>query len=87
MNLPDCLKSMCQTTSNSRLAEGNQIGTQHYLMIILLIWPLFREVVMLKSLWDMIALVKSSFADWNSTLWCDINVEQIEMDCKKFVKV
>lgn len=46
-----------------------------------------REVVMLKALWDMIALVKSSFSDWNTTLWCDINVEQMEMDCKKFVKV
>ncbi len=42
---------------------------------------------MLKTLWDMIVLVKCSFADWNTTLWCDINVEQMEMDCKKFVKV
>ena len=42
---------------------------------------------MLESLWDVIALVKSSFADWNTTLWRDINVENMEMDCKKFVKV
>lgn len=42
---------------------------------------------MLKSLWDVIALVKSSFGDWNTTLWRDINVENMEMDCKKFVKV
>ena len=48
---------------------------------------LYREVVMLESLWDVIALVKSSFADWNTTLWRDINVENMEMDCKKFVKV
>ena len=45
-----------------------------------------REIILLKSLWDMIVLVKSSFADWNTTLWSDINVEQMEMDCKKFVK-
>lgn len=45
-----------------------------------------REIGLLKSLWDMIALVKSSFTDWNSTLWSDINVEQMEVDCKKFVK-
>ena len=45
-----------------------------------------REIILLKSLWDMIILVKSSFADWNTTLWSDINVEQMEMDCKKFVK-
>lgn len=41
---------------------------------------------MLKVLWDQVALVRSSFADWNSTLWSDINVENMEMDCKKFVK-
>ena len=45
-----------------------------------------REIILLKSLWDMIVLVKGSFADWNTTLWSDINVEQMEMDCKKFVK-
>lgn len=45
-----------------------------------------REMGMLKVLWDMIMLVKSSFEEWNTTLWKDINVEQMEMDCKKFVK-
>eukprot|EP00731_Ephydatia_muelleri_P036494 Em0265g1a len=45
-----------------------------------------KEVGMLKSLWDMVELVTSSFNDWNSTLWKDINVEQMDMDCKKFVK-
>lgn len=45
-----------------------------------------RDIVMLKSLWDTIILVKSSFNDWNDTLWKDINVEQMDMDCKKFVK-
>ena len=45
-----------------------------------------KEIGMLKVLWDMIVLVRSSFADWNTTLWKDINVEQMEMDCKKFVK-
>lgn len=45
-----------------------------------------KEVGMLKALWDMVTLVKSSFGDWNSTLWSAINVEQMDMDCKKFVK-
>ena len=45
-----------------------------------------KEICMLKNLWDMIELVRSSFADWNTTLWSDINVENMEMDCKKFVK-
>ena len=46
-----------------------------------------REIGLLKGLWDMIMIVKSSFEDWNTTLWKDINVENMEMDCKKFVKV
>ena len=45
-----------------------------------------KEVKMLKNLWDMINLVNSSFSAWNTTPWKDINVEQMEMDCKKFVK-
>lgn len=46
-----------------------------------------REIGLLKGLWDMIMIIKSSFEDWNTTLWKDINVENMEMDCKKFVKV
>ena len=45
-----------------------------------------QEIGMLKNLWDMITLVQSSFTDWNKTLWKDINVENMELDCKKFVK-
>ena len=45
-----------------------------------------KEVVMLKALWDTIFLVNSSFDDWKTTLWREINVETMEMDCKKFVK-
>ena len=45
-----------------------------------------KDVVMLKQLWDMIFLVESSFESWKTTLWKDINVEQMDMDCKKFVK-
>ncbi|XP_077869744.1 dynein beta chain, ciliary-like [Saccoglossus kowalevskii] len=45
-----------------------------------------REVCMLKTLWDMIVLVRSSIEDWKTTLWQEINVEQMEMDCKKFAK-
>jgi dynein heavy chain len=45
-----------------------------------------KDVVMLKQLWDMVFLVNSSFDAWKTTLWKDINVEQMDMDCKKFVK-
>ena len=45
-----------------------------------------REVKLLKNLWDLVTLVQSSFNDWKTTLWSDINVENMELDCKKFVK-
>ena len=46
-----------------------------------------RESGLLKVLWDMTVIIQSTFEDWNTTLWKDINVENMEMDCKKFVKV
>ena len=47
----------------------------------------YFQVVMLKVLWDVVWLVRNSFSDWNKTLWSDIDVEQMETECKKFVKV
>jgi len=34
----------------------------------------------------MITLVKTSIEDWKTTKWANINVEQMELDCKKFAK-
>uniref|UniRef100_H3BBD5 Dynein axonemal heavy chain 17 n=1 Tax=Latimeria chalumnae TaxID=7897 RepID=H3BBD5_LATCH len=45
-----------------------------------------KETILLKELWDMIVMVKSSIEDWKTTRWKDINVEQMDMDCKKFAK-
>ena len=45
-----------------------------------------REVVMLKVLWDLVGIVRSSIEDWKTTAWKDINVEQMDMDSKKFAK-
>lgn len=45
-----------------------------------------KELRLLKTLWDYIVIVRSSFTDWKTTLWKDINVEQMDMDCKKFAK-
>ena len=42
---------------------------------------------MLKILWDYVHLVRSSIDDWKTTPWESINVEQMDMDCKKFAKV
>ncbi|XP_039715556.1 dynein axonemal heavy chain 17 isoform X7 [Pteropus medius] len=45
-----------------------------------------KEVLLLKELWDMIVLVNTSIDDWKTTKWKDINVEQMDIDCKKFAK-
>ncbi|KAM4663589.1 dynein axonemal heavy chain 17 [Discoglossus pictus] len=45
-----------------------------------------REVALLKDLWDMILMVKTSFNDWNTTKWKQINVDQMDIDCKRFAK-
>ncbi|KAL8567586.1 hypothetical protein ACOMHN_054399 [Nucella lapillus] len=43
-----------------------------------------KEVRFLKNLWDYVDLVRSTFDDWNTTPWKSINVETMDMDCKKF---
>uniref|UniRef100_H3A2B2 Dynein axonemal heavy chain 9 n=1 Tax=Latimeria chalumnae TaxID=7897 RepID=H3A2B2_LATCH len=45
-----------------------------------------KEVCLLKELWDMINQVKSSMNDWHTTRWREINVENMELECKKFAK-
>ncbi|XP_078510049.1 dynein axonemal heavy chain 17 isoform X2 [Lissotriton helveticus] len=45
-----------------------------------------KETVLLKELWDMIVLVNASVDDWKTTKWKDINVEQMDIDSKKFAK-
>uniref|UniRef100_A0A8B9NIU4 Dynein axonemal heavy chain 17 n=1 Tax=Accipiter nisus TaxID=211598 RepID=A0A8B9NIU4_9AVES len=45
-----------------------------------------REVRLLKELWDMIVLVNTNIDEWKTTRWKDINVEQMDIDCKKFAK-
>ena len=45
-----------------------------------------KEIGLLKTLWDYVFIVRSSIEDWKTTLWQGINVEQMDMDCKKFAK-
>ncbi|XP_054832302.1 dynein axonemal heavy chain 9-like [Eublepharis macularius] len=45
-----------------------------------------KEVCILKELWDMISIVNSSINDWETTKWKNINVENMELECKKFAK-
>ncbi|KAF1569339.1 UNVERIFIED_CONTAM: Dynein heavy chain 9, axonemal, partial [Eudyptes robustus] len=45
-----------------------------------------KELCLLKELWDMISLVNTSLGDWQTTKWVDINVENMDLECKKFAR-
>ncbi|NXX93579.1 DYH9 protein, partial [Centropus bengalensis] len=45
-----------------------------------------KELCLLKELWDMISLVNTSLDDWQTTKWVDINVENMDLECRKFAR-
>ncbi|XP_008933470.1 PREDICTED: dynein heavy chain 9, axonemal-like, partial [Merops nubicus] len=45
-----------------------------------------KELCLLKELWDMISLVNTSLDEWQTTKWVDINVENMDLECKKFAR-
>ncbi|XP_047669676.1 dynein axonemal heavy chain 11 [Tachysurus fulvidraco] len=44
------------------------------------------DIVLLKAVWDMVVFVKSSILDWRKTPWKEINVEQMDMELRRFAK-
>ncbi|XP_063983406.1 dynein beta chain, ciliary [Diachasmimorpha longicaudata] len=45
-----------------------------------------RELRMLKQLWDYVYIVRSSIEGWKTTPWRKIDVENMDIECKKFAK-
>ncbi|XP_075070448.1 dynein axonemal heavy chain 11 [Mixophyes fleayi] len=45
-----------------------------------------EEIRLLKELWDIIYNVRSSIADWVKTQWRQINVEQMDVELRRFSK-
>lgn len=45
-----------------------------------------KELKLLKILWDYIHLIQTSIHNWTLSPWRTINVEQLDLDCKKFAK-
>ncbi|NXW79744.1 DYH9 protein, partial [Hirundo rustica] len=45
-----------------------------------------KELCLLKELWDMISLVNTSLDEWQTTRWADINVESMDLECKRFAR-
>ncbi|XP_049878702.1 dynein beta chain, ciliary [Pectinophora gossypiella] len=45
-----------------------------------------KELKMLKQLWDYAFIVRTSIEDWKTTPWRKIDVENMDIECKKFAK-
>ena len=45
-----------------------------------------KEIKMLKQLWDQAFLVRTAIEEWKLTLWVNIDVENMDIECKKFAK-
>ncbi|CAG7732677.1 unnamed protein product [Allacma fusca] len=45
-----------------------------------------RELKFVKQLWDFVIIVDSSFEDWKTTPWKNINVENMDIECKRMAK-
>ena len=45
-----------------------------------------RELKFVKQLWDYIFIVESMFSDWKKTPWKKINVENMDIECKRMAK-
>ncbi|XP_024080370.1 dynein beta chain, ciliary isoform X1 [Cimex lectularius] len=45
-----------------------------------------KELRMLKQLWDYVYIVRTCIADWKTTPWRDVDVENMDIECKKFAK-
>ena len=44
------------------------------------------ESGLLKQLWDYVHLVRSSIEEWKKTTWNQLDVENMDVECKKFAK-
>lgn len=45
-----------------------------------------KELKQLKQLWDYVLIARSCIDEWRATLWKKIDVENMEMECKKYGK-
>ncbi|KAK7067107.1 hypothetical protein SK128_011277 [Halocaridina rubra] len=45
-----------------------------------------KELRMLKQLWDHISLVRCCVENWKTTPWREVDVENMDIECKKFAK-
>jgi len=45
-----------------------------------------KDISMMKTIWDYVGLVNSTFDDWKLTLWTEIDPDVMEQTCREFSK-
>ncbi|XP_029655175.1 dynein beta chain, ciliary-like [Octopus sinensis] len=45
-----------------------------------------KEISLLKMIWDYICVVRSSIDSWTGTAWSEINVDVMDLECKRYTK-
>ena len=83
--------SKAQVKINEFMTNINTLQSEAALFEVTV--PAFSHIVqckkenrLLKELWDYIFLVRTSIESWKITKWADIDVESMEMECKKYSK-
>ncbi|XP_018585062.2 dynein heavy chain 11, axonemal [Scleropages formosus] len=44
------------------------------------------DLVLVKCVWDLVIFIKTSIKDWKKTPWKEINIEQMDMELRRFAK-
>ncbi|KAL2088081.1 hypothetical protein ACEWY4_016909 [Coilia grayii] len=73
--------------------EGEMRGLQQTAELFEVTFPDYKQLRLcrahtrlLKHTWDMVLFLKSSIEDWTKTPWKEINVEQMDMELRRFAK-
>jgi dynein heavy chain len=73
-------------------AQGNEINEMQDLFEITVtpfreISASRREIVNLKSVWDMVSMLVTTFAEYRAIKWAEINTDELTDQCKKLSKI
>lgn len=49
-------------------------------------WTILLLNFFLQQLWDYVNIVQSCIEDWKLTPWRKVDVENMDIECKKFAK-
>ncbi|MGH0148390.1 UNVERIFIED_CONTAM: hypothetical protein FKN15_039512 [Acipenser sinensis] len=91
--MPDQVYTQLEAHREIKLLEEQMIEMQESSNLFEVTFPDYRqlkqcrrEIIILKGLWDIIIYVQSSIEDWTKTQWRQINVEQMDVELRRFAK-